>query len=432
MKVGLVVTVGTTSDPILKAIREVRSEYHQASLTVVFLYGRPFPGQPSPTPFDVAYEAQQKAKELQVDAQPMEVPDPEDIDEALRVSRQALQRVAGSDLVIVNFTGGTKVLSAAVVHAALTERLIGKLILDYTGGALRDAQGRVQREAMRVKRDEQTWTHEVIDQVLELLRRFAYREARFLAESLPQQGQAGFVRQVAKALCDWDEFWYDAAVRTLRALYGQAEALMEDARLGPIARQVRRMLEPGQKLMRLTEKLRDISQSPQGRQVRLDQSELDYFSLLIADTLENGDRRIREGRPTDSVLRSYRAVELAVQGRLLQEGVNPWQPDWRELKENILTGYLSRLQVQTPPPQLALRNGLTLLEVMGVCTLNSYLQRHLQDLQQGRNLSYLEHGFGRLDDGRARQLWEYALELTQALWSKSLEEARREVAHALS
>lgn len=49
--------------------------------------------------------------------------------------------------------------------------------------------------------------------------------------------------------------------------------------------------------------------------------------LLAADALANAQRRIVEGRFTDSVLRSYRAAECATQMRLLAIGIHPAKVD---------------------------------------------------------------------------------------------------------
>src|SRR5579884_2329618 len=125
MSTALLVTVGNTADPILKAIEEVLPQGRD--VVVYLLYGRPFPEQEPPTPFDVAHEAQQRAAAAAVPVRLFEVPDPEDIDVALKVCREAFAEAARAARVVVNFTGGTKVLSAAVVHAALSAAVQGEI-----------------------------------------------------------------------------------------------------------------------------------------------------------------------------------------------------------------------------------------------------------------------------------------------------------------
>lgn len=428
MKVVLILTVGTTADPILKAIEEARQESPADRVTVVLLYGRPLEGQKVPTPFDVAYAAKQKAHELGVDVRLMEMDDPEDIDRALEVCRQALQgQAADADRVIVNFTGGTKVMSAAVVHAALTEPLSGELILDYTGGEVRDEYGKVIREAMRVKRTAQTATAEFLRQVKEHLRGSRYRDAYALSRRLPDSGRAGFVRRAVETLYLWDEFNYEEAVHVIQRSAEQARALTDDEHWGWLAQTIRRLLEPGQQMKGFLQKV--LRPAQQGGDIPAPEA-IRPMAFFIADALENCGRRIQEGRLTDSVLRAYRAVEMAVQGRLLRAGVNPWKPQWSALGENVFQAYLTQLRAMQPPRELALTTGLRLLEAMGQVHLDEASQEHLWDVQRTRNHSYLEHGFDRVESDTAEQIRQYAIELCECIWGEPLEETRARVRHA--
>lgn len=423
MKTALIITVGGTPDPILKAI----DEEHKAGegLVVFLLYGRPFAGQKAPTPFDVASLAKQRCEEKGISIRLMEVADPEDIDGSLDVVRKTFREVeeTNAERVVVNFTGGTKVLSAAVVHAALTEPLSGTLILDYTGGQVRDEQGRVLREAMQVKRSERTATDEILQQVLERLRRASYREAKLLAERLPDRGKAGFVKKAAEALYLWDEFDYEGSVTIMRRLYEAAQALSDDERLSELAKAVERLLEPGNRLSSLVPLLRRA----QNEEVNFGERAT-HLPLLAADALENSGRRLQEGRPTDSVLRSYRAVEVAVQIRLLQKGISPWRPQWQDMDAETVNPFLKLQKTNQPPPALALTAGLDLLEAMGH-SLSEEGRKRLLDVQQSRNYSYLEHGYQRLDMKDAQRLHEYACALCSELLGASLEGLRQSVRH---
>lgn len=421
MKTVLVITVGGTADPILKAVEEASQEGEE--VTVFLLYGRPFPDQ-KPSPFDVASEAKKMGEGTGVPMRLFEAADPEDISACLAVVRDIFREAAEAERVIVNFTGGTKVLSAAAVHAALTESLTGKLVLDYTGGLVRDEQGRVLRDWMRVVRSERTMTDEILQQVLERLRRANYREARLLAERLPERGRAGFVKRAAEALYLWDDFDYGDAVQILRRLYEPAKMLSDDEHLSSLATLVARLLEPGNHLFTLLPALRRVHQG----QTALG-SEAQHFPLLIADALENALRRVHEERATDSVLRSYRAVEMAVQARLLQSGVNPWRPDWHVVPQDAMQRYLALLNATQPPRDLALTAGLTLVEAMGQ-GLTDNARKSLDDLRQLRNYSYLEHGYQRLKVDDAHRLNDYAASLCEELLGGPLETLRKSVRHA--
>lgn len=422
MATALLLTVGTTPDPLVKAVEE---QVQQDSTLVVFLlYGRPFPGQ-DPSPFDVAQQVKSRAAQLGVRAEPREVADPEDVDVCLEVARGVLREAAAADRVVVDFTGGTKPLSAALVHAALTEPIAGELVMEYTGGAVRDPTGRVVREAMRVRRSERTATDETVRRVLGLVRRSAYREARYLAGRLPEAGRAGFIRRCVDALYAWDEFDYGTARDLLSRSYEAARALGDVGDLAPLARLVQRLTEPVHQLVDTSRRLRLLQDGHER-----DWPEPQDVALLAADTLENAARRLAEGRPTDSVLRAYRAVETAVQARLLANQVNPWRPDWDRLDPARRNEYERALGGRPLPQELALTAGLRLVEVLEG-PLPEDLRKFLLDIQFNRNRSYLEHGYHRVQEADARRLLGYAHDVCAHLLRADLPVLKAQVTHGV-
>lgn len=418
---AVIITVGGTADPIVKAVEEVQAE--TAGVTVFLLYGRPFPGQ-KPSPFDVAAEAQRACQARGILVRTHEVADPEDINVCLSEARRLFRALSDSERIIVNFTGGTKPLSAAVVHAALAAELSGALVLDYTGGAVRDEHGRVVREAMRVVRSERTATEERLQQAVQSARRSNYQEAQFLCQMLPGRGRAGFVKQAIEALFLWDEFDYEGAHGIVKRLQEPARALEDDPVISPLARLVIRLGEPSQRLKRLLPTLRRTQQDGETPKA----SAHDDLPLLVADILENSRRRLEQGRPTDGVLRAYRAIESAVQGQLLRRGVNPWHPQWDTLPENVRARFLELLNATREPSQLTLSTGLALLEALGQ-TLDADMRKWLMDVQQARNFSYLEHGYLRCDRQRAERVHEYAGAICEAILNMSLADEREKVRH---
>ncbi len=444
MTTCLLLTVGTTADPLVKAVEDQRTE--DPDLRVLLVYGRPFPGQ-DPSPFDVAVRVKDAASKLGVAVETRELADPEDLDACVDACRRVLREVSQADRVVVDFTGGTKAMSAAIVHAALTEPLAGRLVFEYTGGAIRDETGRVLREAMRRRVTERTATDQLVHQVLELLRRFAYREARLLTARLPAEGRAGFLRRAVSVLNDWDEFYYEACWDPLNRLTEAARALQDDPELAPLASLCLRLREPAAVLRTTVQRLRTLEA---GDQCPWPTSQ--EMAFLVADALENASRRLAEGRPTDGVLRAYRAVEVAVQARLLSRGVNPWRPDWDRLDPAVLDRYAASLAAPPteapssqsepavaaaqgpggwrPPRELALTTGLKLVEALDG-DLPQDLAQRLRDLQTNRNRSYLEHGYRRLAAQDARRLLAYAEELCTHLVGPGLSDARKKVSHSV-
>jgi CRISPR-associated protein (TIGR02710 family) len=417
----LVLTAGTTAEPLAKAVEELRAE--DPALDVLLLYGRPFPGQ-DPSPFDTAQEVKTRAAALGVGVHPCEVADPEDLDACLQAARAILRQITGAHRVVVNFTGGTKVLSAAVVHAALTEVPATDIVFDYIGGAVRDRTGRVVREAMRVRRSTRTGWEELLRHVLDRMDRYAYREALALAGRLPDRGHFGFTRRALEALCKWDEFDYEGAVERLRRLHEAARSVTAIPEVEVLAATVTSLVEPGNRLTRLTQHLRALQDGSPSHQP----PPPDDMGLVTADALENAERRLHEGRFTDCVLRAYRAVETSVQTRLLAHGVNPWRPDWGKLDPLSRAAYEDSLQRGPLPKDLALTTGLALVQILDG-DLPDDLTGKLRDLQYARNRSYLEHGYHRITEHDAHRLVSYAAELATRILSQDIAPLRHQVAH---
>lgn len=417
----LILTVGTTADPLVKAVEEHRKRTND--LRVYLLYGRPLPDQ-EPSPLEIAYEVRRRAAELGVHAEPREVSDPENLDVCLQAARSLIQSIPGGQRIVIDFTGGTKPLSASVVHAALREPLDAlELVFEYTGGPVRDQAGRVIREAMQIRTSERTATEETLRQVLGQLCRFAYRDARVLAQRLPGTGRGGFLRAVVEALYAWDEFDYETSLESLRRHREAAGALSEDEELAPVSRLALTLSAAGEQLVRAVRILRPLQDTkhPATWPTR------EALELLVADALENAARRLAEGRFTDSVLRSYRAVESAVHARLLAEQINPWHPDWNRVDSAIRDRYQNLLGGRLPV-DLALRAGLKLVEVIQG-SFSSDLENRLRDLQKTRNYSYLEHGYNRVGEDDARRLLSYAKEWCAHLLGRDLEEICQTVSH---
>lgn len=417
MATALILSVGTTSDPLKKAIDEISNE---RDVRVYLIYGRPFPGQ-HPDPFQIAQEVRKYAEEKGIRAEPREVAEPEDFEESLSVSRQILREVQDCERIIVNYTGGTKAMSAALVHASLTFPLAGELELHYVGGQVRDRNGRVIRDAMEIKRQTRTLTHERMRQVLEAVGQYRYEIANNLAELLPDTGKAGFVKRVTRFLLKWDSFDYEGACHELRQVANQSLALLDDKEVGKIAETVRRFLTIANEIVGLVGKMRRLMKGEKGE----GSLNIENFALLCADVLENGERCRERKQFNEAVLRSYRALEVAVQGALLSKGINPWKPDWEKIGDEVrkeIEGQLGKL-----PQDLALWTGLMTWRTLTGEAFNESEEKSLKDLQNTRNRSILEHGYYSCDEGDARRCIGYAQVLCEKVLGLELDRFRERV-----
>ena len=418
---ALVLTVGTTADPLKKAVEEAKmeAEKENASLTVWLLYGRPLPDQ-HPDPFQVAADVRLHAENLGLKVQPCEISEPEDLDVCFGEMRSLLQRLSSADKVIVNYTGGTKAMSAAIVHAALTTSFAGELELHYVGGSVRDRNGRVIREAMEIRRAAQTATQERMERILELMKEHRYELAAYLAEGLPERGRSWFLKSASKALLLWDNFAYEEAATIMRGLNQQAQILVDDPKLGRLAETVRRLVS--EVITHILEAVKAFRKWEIGDQVSIS---LEGVQLLCADILENASRHLQRREWNEAVLRSYRALEAAVQGALVLSGINPWRFELNKLSEErqqkvqMLLGYT--------PKELTLYSGILTLQAFGGVQIGDGEQKWLQDVQQTRNRSILEHGYRACGQEDAERVFRYAERIATLALKRDLKPLREKV-----
>jgi len=419
VKTALILTVGTTAEPLKKAIEEVRAACPaDAELSVLLLYGRPFEGQ-KPDPFEVASEVLEHARAAGIRARPWEIPDPEDLDRCLERVREALREVSSCERVVANYTGGTKAMTAALVHAALTENLAGELHLHYVGGAVRDPHGRVVREAMTLRSAPKTAVRRRLEQALVALRGHRYELAVQLADPLPEVGRPGFFKRAAGVLQAWDGFAYEQAEQGLRAAAQQAQALEDDELLGGLARTLIRLRRVAWDVVKTLQALRALEQGG------AEPGPVEGMALLCADVLENGARCLAREQFNEAVLRGYRALEVAVQGALLAAGCNPWRPAWERLGEEAREAVqreLGRL-----PSELALHAGLIAWRALTGSRLSEDEEKRLRDLQHTRNHSMLEHGYRACGEEYARRCLDVAGTLAARVLGRELADLRAQL-----
>ena len=419
MKTAVVITSGNTAQPILKAIEDAAQEGEE--VMVYLIYGKPFPQQ-SPSTLDVANEAGKKATALRIGFDSFQVDNPESIDSALFTAKKVFEKLTTTEKVIVNYTGGTKVLSAAVVHQALMAQLSGQLLLDYTGGIVRNEKGHATSGEMRVNR---TATDELIHQIIGLLKRTRYQSANLLAERLPDRGKGHFVKYATEALYCWDEFNYQDASPIFTKHLDTAKTLAHDAEVGTLASLILKCQKPVETLNGLVRRLHTAESNPKSFSLKIEE-----IALLVADTIENGLRRLEQGRPTDSIMRFYRAIEVATQGQLLINQINPWQPQWNSLSEELQKKCKEKLEHQDFPRDITLQRGIRLLEIFDI-SLSPEMQLSLQEILQQRNRSYLEHGYQRVPMDSAKKFHPNVISICEALLGTSLKEALLTICHIM-
>lgn len=224
-----------------------------------------------------------------------------------------------ADQIVVDFTRGTKAMSAAAVLAAVRREVP---VLRYMHGD-RDSKGTVipGTEKINEVRPELAVAHRDLDRASDLMSRGSFAAVLEVLErltrdlgNLPESSrpreelldEVRTLRRRAEFFATWD-----------RLDYGRAARLAKKVNVGKAAEWVRRLA-----------KRPDMEHHGQMAE---------WLCAVACDLLENGRRRLRDQHLEDARLRGYRVLELLGQIRLFDNGhnsssIDPHHPDIEEAK----------------------------------------------------------------------------------------------------
>jgi CRISPR-associated protein (TIGR02710 family) len=309
--------------------------------------------------------------------------------------------------IIIDFTGGTKAMSAATVTTAVS---FGNCRLSYVGGGDRSEGGLgvVVSGAETIIKSYDPWEtlgHRALEEADGLLRIHAFAAAtavlrqaiRFISD-MGLKDTLNAVATLAEALSDWDSFKFADAKEKLKK--SERHQLHLESAFGlPRARPV---MEEVAKLKAHISFI--ISGSTQGGP--------GLTRVLILDLLANAKRRFDEGRWDDTTARLYRVIEAIAQLQLQQFGLKTnaipienvpaiLQAKWMRSAENGLV-------------KLGLQDAWELLDELKDPVAQIFMQTFPDPKKSpltARNNSILAHGFNPVSQSTAQQLLEAAKKL---------------------
>lgn len=309
--------------------------------------------------------------------------------------------------VIVDYTGGTKTMTAALVLATVSKGFQ----FSYVGGTRRTKEGLgvVESGSEEIRLGPNPWDLFAIQERQRLVQYFnsyQFTACRTLIQDVtdrlsPDEKQRF---EVLKVLVDgyeaWERFKHGASLACLEKGMAELQKLANvraEGFLTPLLTGVARNLAF---LRRLKSERRDAQE---------------LHPLLLSDLLANAKRRIEEGKFDDAAARLYRLVEMVGQmeiERLCQAKTENF-PEGKipeTLREEFAQRYRSKRDGQI---KLGMEATYLVLQAYG----NEIGQRFFQDrsrfdrLQQARNRSILAHGVVPIEEERARELLEFVSSL---------------------
>lgn len=397
-KVTLILTVGISDEPIIKSIEKQFKQFHDSD--IYLLYGAAFPGQ-YPDPMAISQRCREKAIELGVNnISVKEISMPEDLSKCIEEIRNVFDAIE-TDLLIVNFTGGSKPMASALVHVALSGLYTGEVVLDYVGGKVRDENGRVIRKSMEITRKEQTYFDELCNQILNNLKTYKYSKAKSLAEQLPEKGQGFYVKGLTNFLNYWDKFLYEEAMGEMRKIASIAQTYHYDHMLCNFSKIIEKM---SPYVVQVTGLIRKLKRHDAQEHYMKD--DIAIHRILVADTVENSHRRLFNNNPQDSVLRIYRAIEVSIHLKLFEMKINPAnKKTFEQLDKHEKDKFFKLSGLSSVPSFLALFSGLAMCKTHGL-EISTETEAVIKDIANARNNSYLEHGYNKITIDQAESLFQ--------------------------
>jgi CRISPR-associated protein (TIGR02710 family) len=397
----LICTVGGSPEPVLAALA------HWRPVRVRFVHTPQTRGE-------IETSIVPRAKEAELGLDPgrydlFELPDGQDlarcVDRLRELTADVEQWVARGPgfQVLVDFTGGTKCMSAAI---ALQARR-WPCLFSYVGGSerTRGGIGTVVTGAERVVHQANPWDalgYQAVDEFMVLFDQRAFAAAAAVASAArarvsrpDRKREMNALQQLASAFDAWDRFDHEAA----RTAFTDVDRAANDLRAGLGRDRADAILADLERFGTHLDRLCNGSGPSRHH---------------VVDLLANARRRQEEGRFDDAVARLYRAIEALAQVAL-EEGHGIAKTGKVPL-ERVPEPLRSRWAPAATEGfvKVGLQDAYALLAALGDPLGRRFSEERLDgttSVLNERNTSILAHGFRRVSQGVYERLYRAALAL---------------------
>ena len=387
-KKALMVTVGGSPDPLLTAVKELRPDRVTFCASESTKKCVDDPGKPNErrTGADVEkLPCLVKLMDLQDYVRERDLVELEEIDDVQACYRQMAEKVRelraeGFQEILVDYTGGTKSMAAALVCLALDEELLLNVTTGMRTNNRAVERGQTTREVgvtdLRARRTLQVDVENAFKEsnygAAETTLRKLLRP-RDLSSTLRRRVQNLMV--LCEGLTIWDAFDHP---RALSFIDNPDFCRLGEVRIG--------LVEPLRRLNGVHSWLESSAALPKGV----------CGYEMVDDLLNNARRRAQAGRFDDAVGRLYRALEMLAQFRLRVEyGVDTGSVDLKLIPESQQESLRAQAD-EKGEIVISLMRAYTLLEnwpdpLVGAAFKE--LRKPLENALKTRNYSLFAHGY---------------------------------------
>jgi len=398
----MVMTIGGSPEPLKKSIEEYKPEQiiFLASHDSVALSGELFKSldyHPK-----VSYEITE---------------DPNLMFECYKKARQCMDRVKKARVspneVMVDYTGGTKVMTAALILAAVSN----SYRFNYVGGTRRnkDDVGIVIDGHEKMFAEMSPWSIFAEEERRQVITLFNSRRFSAVIEiidialerELPIQirDYFRFIRPLSEGFLKWDQFEHIVAMRRLDDGFAKLNEYLyayADEALEIFSNQVQSCKDFLEKIVTLTDRMKkkDI--------------------ILIDDLLNNARRKIADKRYDDAAARIYRALEMY--GQIVFKEISGCSNDKvkpemipEEFKEKFIRKFRDP---RSSHLKLPLTATFEYLQAKGHSAGVRFFERkkEIKNIQSNRNDSILAHGIKHVSEKAINSIFKTVSDFVQATY----------------
>ncbi|MBS7250421.1 MAG: TIGR02710 family CRISPR-associated protein [Candidatus Freyarchaeota archaeon] len=339
---AMILTLGTTPDPLIKTINNFKPE-HVCFLTTKDMLTY------------LAKVLERTGAKEQYDYNYYQIEDEHDISHCLKVSEQAFNELFKkgypAENIYVDITGGTKVMAVGLGIGAVKYRAN----IVYVGGKKRDAQGRVipdTEEIYSAYNPQEFFASKQAERGLELFNNYRWRTAiEAFKEAYENFGEGkekkltAILRDLARAYGLWDRFYYRVASRILEKALNDLSSFYE-SRPSTLLRELCDHVSTNLKMLSCT--LGAMKET----------EELSY--PLIVDMFMNALRRAEEANFDDAAARLHRLLGMLTQCKLQKEyEVETLYADLEKIKQHNEKLAETLNQIRHERKQTIMANGIT-------------------------------------------------------------------------
>lgn len=398
MKKAMIMSLGGSPEPLKKSVAQ-----HQPDVVIFF----------------ASHDSVLKAGDVLQDAvirpktETEITENPNSLYECYKAAKRCVERASRFDMpeqdIIIDYTGGTKVMSAALLLAT-AGRAFG---FNYVGGDVRSKEGLgvVQNGHEQMYEDMNPWAvfaEEERRQIVTLFNARRYTAVIQILDlctrHLPAQIGAffQFVRPLANGFLFWEQFRHKEALDCLKKGATLADDYLKhyaDVRYARLREELQNHIDY----------LADLLKKTNGMQT--------FNMILINELINNARRRMDDKRFDDAAARIYRALELYGQicfektVGCANDKVKPAKIP-QDLREEFIRKYRDP---HTDMMKLPLQATFTVLRAAGNEAGHRFFEyeKKIKDIQSSRNLSILAHGIQPVSEHTAQSILQTVTDFVQ-------------------